>query len=109
MFSITRKARYVWDSADHRFVSDPTRSELSPQEIALIDMDFFQCSNCGPEEFLRRNLEELVHLAIAGKLSEKEWLTQFLSEQMTYMSGKLVEIEDTPEKRALLAILNAMP
>ena len=84
LFTSTRRAYYTWKPASQRFVLDPIRSDIDSDEIEGLFTD-------AEEQFLRHNVQELVHLAARAHAGQRVWLRQFLD-----------SVPDGPEKRAVM-------
>lgn len=101
-FSTVRQAHYVWDSASQRFVLDPMGSEMSQKEVEDIEIGWAGSST----EFIRRYFEEVVQpIMDSEEWQLRNWLMEYLESSPFYHR----KAKDVPEKRALLAILDARP
>jgi hypothetical protein len=83
LFTVSRKALYVWNEEAPRFNLDPLKSEISHEQIEGLIND-------GNDGFLEHNYDELVKLAKYGNATSRSWLMRFLA-----------ECKDNPKKDAL--------
>lgn len=84
VFSIERKARYLWDEERHRFVLDAEGSNVSQTEIDKL-------FHYNADEFLQYTYDELLEVATTGNKFQKKWLELMLE-----------QAKDSPEKENLL-------
>jgi hypothetical protein len=84
VFSLKRKARYMWNEEDQRFLLDPENSNVLGDEI---DKLFHYTA----DEFLKYTYDELLELATTGNNLQKKWLELMLE-----------QAEDSSEKENLL-------
>lgn len=76
LFAKSRKAYFVWDGAQERFVLDTSRSDVTEAEIETV----YKNEGLSYERFVESNLDELLKIARGADLKKKEWLKQLLTE-----------------------------
>jgi hypothetical protein len=74
LFAKGRKAYYVWDTRQGRFILDEARSEVTEQQIA----SFSGAQPFSHAAFVEDNFRELADLARSGDARRKAWLRDFL-------------------------------
>jgi hypothetical protein len=84
VFSIERKAHYLWDEERHRFLLDAEKSNVSQAEIDKL-------FHYNADEFVQYTYDELLELATTGNEFQKKWLELMLE-----------QAKDSPEKEYLL-------
>lgn len=83
--SLRGKVRYVWDSANHRFVLDPLASDWTAQEVEGVCTD-------GPREFLEHHAARLAGLTLDDR-------------SRTWLRAVIKYCGDTPGARVLKAAI----